>query len=275
MYPTAPPPAYQPVAPAEVTAPFSPYPRIAWIWVHFRDPRDGQEWSTSGTGVFLDNDAVLTCAHIFSEGGLNRIAYVEVFPAHNTARPADSGPPDGGVRAEWVQVCEAQLATRDKRDDFSWDFALVCLATPLVFRNVPSFVLEADEYLNQDPAYQGDGSVLRTAGYGGTPGLLTQVNAPVDYADYGAHWFSITRASQPGHSGSPVFHASTDAFKRAEYRLVGVLSCQDASDHGKTLIAMINDRTKNWIERAMSEWSTEKRRRLVRVTALRGRPVGV
>jgi Trypsin-like peptidase domain len=241
---------------------FSPYHRLAWIWVYNADLRlPDQKWLTTGTGTFIAEDVVVTCAHIFAKGGAPaNVEHVVVAPGHNMQHDSrDGNRPVGGLNARKVVICAKALPLGRRQDEFEmpWDFALVFLARPpeSPLQGRP-FVLHQeftlhDGHVGYDRTrFEGDTSELRIAGYGGAPeGVLTWARARVQSPDDAAverHWLRVRGQMRPGHSGGPIFYSESN-----EHRLVAVCSADDRNDPRYTFGAMITDETLSWFERAL------------------------
>jgi Trypsin-like peptidase domain len=204
--------------------------------------------------VFLSNNVILTCAHIF---GLvddpSQVVYVLVAPAHNTLHESDNKP-NGAVAADAVFACSGAFPRNRRLDEFNpeRDLALVHLTYPVGDFNSPPFSPFAYEHLVHDDDFRGADSKLRTVGYGGPEGMMVEAKLPILEAFYERSWLEVDRKVSPGQSGAPIFYEDVDSFKRTEYRLVGVISCDDRRNSNHTIGTMITDKTEAWIKRALS-----------------------
>jgi Trypsin-like peptidase domain len=251
---------YRHVQPGDMTAAWNPYQRQAWLWVHFHDPERDETWTVTGSGVFLDSDVILTCAHIFAlDASIEQVHHVSAQAAHN-AVPTSPGEPSGGLLAEAVFACPAAFTPKREEDVFdpAWDLALVGLAAPSPPRNTPPFSLFADPHLGNDPAFQGQGSQLKTVGYGGPDGLMIEASVPLLEVQLTRHWLEADRQMAPGQSGAPIFCQGQDEHGRAEFRVVGVVSCDDKNAPQQSIAAMITDETMAWLETALRAWQRRK-----------------
>jgi hypothetical protein len=92
-----------------------------------------------------------------------------------------------------------------------------------------------------------------TAGYGGPGGLIVQAYMPIAEAYESRHWMGVKPTPSPGQSGAPMFHTGfgPDPDNQPEFRLVGVVSAEDRKKPGRTIGAMITNRTATWINSAL------------------------
>lgn len=231
-----------------------PYPQLVWLWVYYEGG-----WSTTGSGVLIADDVILTCAHIFAFEGAtyDRVIAVSAFPGYNQPLRSSQEPP-GRLYVETVYICgKAFPDERNQRDvDSSWDLAVVCLSNRVPPRKAPPFVVSVEDELASDPAFKDSRdspSQLMTAGYGGPGGLIVQASMPIAEAYDSRHWMGVELTPSPGQSGAPMFHAGVGPGPdhRPEFRLVGVVSAEDRTKRGVTIGAMITNRTATWINSAL------------------------
>jgi hypothetical protein len=231
-----------------------PYPQLVWLWVHYQGG-----WSTTGSGVLIADDVILTCAHIFAFGGAtyDRVIAVSAFPGYNQRLRSDQEPP-GRHYVETVYICgRAFPDVRNQENvDSAWDLAVVCLSNPVPPRQAPPFVVSVEDHLAIDPAFQDlkdHRSELMTAGYGGPGGLIVQAYMPIAEAYESLHWMGVELTPSPGQSGAPMFHTGfgPDPDNQPEFRLVGVVSAEDRTKPGRTIGAMMTERTATWINSAL------------------------
>jgi hypothetical protein len=228
-----------------------PYPQLVWLWVYYKGG-----WSTTGSGVLIADDVILTCAHIFAFEGAtyDQVIAVSAFPGHNQRLQSRQEPP-GRHYVETVYICGRAFPNeRNQRDvDSAWDLAVVCLSNPVPPRQAPPFVVSVEDELDRDPAFQGSRSQLMTAGYGGPGGVIVQAYMPIAEAHDSRHWMGVELTPSPGQSGAPMFHAGFGPAPdhQPEFRLVGVVSAEDRTNRGRTIGAMITDRTATWINSAL------------------------
>lgn len=247
-----PPPNFRLIPANDLNPGLRPYRRLAWVWVYYgKGPR---EECIKGTGVFLSNDVILTCAHIFGLGASpDQVVYALAAPAHNTLH-ASNNKPNGALAADAVFACSQAFPHNRRPDEFDpeWDLALVHLTYPAGNFASPPFSPFAYEHLGYDPAFQGSNSTLTTVGYGGPEGLMIEAKLPILDAVYERSWLEVDRKVLPGQSGAPIFYEDLDSFQRTEFRLVGVISCDDRKNSNHTIGTMITDKTEAWINRALS-----------------------
>ncbi len=263
------PAGYRQIQPDDLTASLRPYQRLAWLWVYF-DDRKGRRWTTTGTGVFIDDDVILTCAHVFAlNATIDQVVYVSALPACNSLMTSPDEPP-GGLYADTVFACEGAFPPHRRLDEFdpAWDLALVCLSGPAALRSAPPFTPYPYRELASDPQFKGPGSQLRTIGYGGPDGVMIETNLPLLGAVADRHWLQVDRKMTPGQSGAPIFYEDEDQFGRTEFRLVGVVSCDDRKAPQQSIGAMITDTTEAWVNRALIAWRDRKRARSTSVRTL-------
>jgi hypothetical protein len=236
-----------------------PYPRLVWLWVYYRD--GSREWSTTGSGVLIDDDVILTCAHIFAFGGgtLNQVVYVSAHPGYNQPLQSDREP-DGGQYVDTVFVCGEAFPNERRQDkvDSAWDLAVACLSRTVPAGGTPAFVVSPEPYLEHDPAFKGPDSQLMTAGYGGPDGVMVEARMPIVDGFAELHWIGVDLKAAPGQSGAPVFYPGNGPARQLEYRLVGVVSAEDRERPDRTLAAMVTDETAKWIESAQETWRKVK-----------------
>jgi hypothetical protein len=251
------PKGYQLLRERDIVGDDGPYPQLVWLWVYYRGG-----WSTTGSGVLIADDVILTCAHIFAFDGAtyDQVIAVSAFPGYNQRLQSDQEPP-GRLYVETVYICgRAFPDERNQRNvDSSWDLAVVCLSNPVPPRKAPPFVVSVEDALDLDPAYKGSDSQLMTAGYGGPGGMIVQARMPIAEAYESRHWMGVELTPSPGQSGAPMFHTGFGPNYQPEFRLVGVVSAEDRTKRGRTIGAMITNRTATWINSALETHQKVKR----------------
>jgi hypothetical protein len=245
------PDGYRPVRERELAGDDGPWPQLVWLWVYYQG-----NWSVTGSGVLIADDVILTCAHIFAFNGApyTGVIAVSAFPGYNQPHHSDKEPP-GGLRAETVYICGKAFAPGRTHQgaDPAWDLAVVCLTNPVPPRKAPPFVVVVEDEIGRYPEFQGPGSKLMTAGYGGPPGKIVFAYMPIAEAYGELHWMGVTLPPSPGQSGAPMFHTSfaPGDNNQLEFRLVGVVSAEDRTDQSLTIGALITEETEAWINIAL------------------------